>query len=95
VDEVKIDRMFVAGLEIADQRATVLTIVRLLEALNVRSVAEGVETARQLAYVHSLGIDACQGYYFSRPVPADQLLDALEHCKRSSVERSAGAGSAA
>ena len=95
VDEVKIDRMFVAGLEIAGQRATVLTIVRLLEALNVRSIAEGVETARQLAYVHSLGIDACQGYYFSRPVPADKLIDVLEHCRRSSVERSEGSGSAA
>ena len=80
VDEVKIDRAFVRRLDDPDRRATVLTIVRLLDTLNVRTVAEGVETSRQLAYVDSLGIDACQGYYFSPAVGPDDLPEALRRC---------------
>ena len=80
VDEVKIDRAFVRRLDDPDRRATVLTIVRLLDTLDVRTVAEGVETSKQLAYVDSLGIDACQGYYFSPAVTPDDLPEALHRC---------------
>lgn len=43
----------------------------------IRTVAEGVETTTQLEYVGSLGIHACQGFLFSRPVPAADVLDAV------------------
>jgi diguanylate cyclase (GGDEF)-like protein/PAS domain S-box-containing protein len=92
VDEVKIDRAFVATLEDPDRRAMVLTIVRLLDTLKVRTVAEGVETVQQLAYVDSLGIDACQGFYFSPPVPPGDLPEALRRCvlRGDMVESGAG-----
>jgi EAL domain-containing protein (putative c-di-GMP-specific phosphodiesterase class I) len=77
VDVVKIDRAFVATLEDTGKRATMVTITRLLDTMNVTTVAEGVETIGQLAYCRSLGVDAVQGYLFSRPVPAAEVLEAV------------------
>ena len=77
VDIVKIDRSFIASLDNPDKRATLLAITRLLDTMNVRTVAEGVETITQLEFVGSLGIHACQGFLFSRPVPAADALDAV------------------
>ena len=73
VDEVKIDRVFVANIENPERRAMVMTIVRLLDTLGVTTIAEGVETESQLAYVTSLGIDAYQGFLFSTPVDASDV----------------------
>ncbi|TMD99725.1 MAG: EAL domain-containing protein [Chloroflexi bacterium] len=79
LDIVKIDRMFVAGLGTSGaDRALTLAIVRLLGTIDAHIVAEGIETAEQLAYVRALGVEAGQGYYFSRPVDpvaASRLLD--------------------
>ena len=78
VDEVKIDRMFVVGLDDPQRRSTVVTIVRLLDALGVHTVAEGVETEEQLAYLLGMGIQAYQGFLFSHPVKAIDVARALE-----------------
>ena len=40
-------------------------------------MAEGVETEEELAFVEELGVEVVQGYYFSRPLPADELLQFL------------------
>jgi diguanylate cyclase (GGDEF)-like protein len=80
VDVVKIDRAFVISLDNEEKRAVVLTIMRLLGTMKVRTVAEGVETSTQLGYVTSLGIDACQGYLFSPAVPAHDVLAVLDRC---------------
>jgi diguanylate cyclase (GGDEF)-like protein len=72
VDVVKIDRGFVAGLTgNTATRAIVAAIVNLAHALNLRVVAEGVETVEEREQVEALGSEACQGYYFARPMPAD------------------------
>jgi len=78
VDEVKVDRSFVATLDDPERRATTLTIVRLLDTMSVQTIAEGVETAEQLAYVESLGFDAGQGLYFSPPLPAAEVALTLD-----------------
>lgn len=78
LDTVKIDRAFVSSLESADRRAMMLTIVRLLDSIRVGIVAEGVETASQVEYLMTLGVDEFQGYYFSRPVSADQVPAVFE-----------------
>ncbi len=84
LDIVKIDRMFVAGLGTSrDDRALTLAIVRLLGTIEAHIVAEGIETAEQLAYVRALGVEAGQGYYFSRPVApaaAGLLIDGPGFC---------------
>jgi len=70
VDELKIDRSFVAGMT-TDPRdhAIVASCVGLGHALGVLVVGEGVETPQQRAALEALGCDLAQGYSFSRPVP--------------------------
>lgn len=75
---LKIDRSFIQQLGIQQLGAgdrspeIVRTIVQLGHSLHMRIVAEGVETADQLANVTALGCDLVQGYFFSRPVDAEQ-----------------------
>ena len=74
VDIVKIDQGFVAGLA-QDQTSSVIVsaVVDMSHVLGLTVVAEGVETADQHTEVGALGCDSCQGYYFARPMPADDL----------------------
>ncbi|MER2555044.1 MAG: EAL domain-containing protein [Thauera sp.] len=70
LDELKIDRAFVCNLpENANSLAIVRTIMALAEALDIRVVAEGVETAEQHACLLDNGCDAFQGFLFARPEP--------------------------
>jgi EAL domain-containing protein (putative c-di-GMP-specific phosphodiesterase class I) len=72
VDTVKIDRSFIDGLG-TDSRDTAVTkaVVWLSRALGLTVVAEGAETELQWLHLRELGCDEVQGFYFSRPVPAD------------------------
>jgi len=71
VTEVKIDSSFVGRmLEFADDEVIVRSIVDLVHALGIRSVAEGVESAEVTAALQVMGCDAAQGWYFSRPLSA-------------------------
>ncbi len=73
VTTLKIDREFVDGLgRDAHDSAIVAAIIAMARALELRVVAEGVETPRQLAELRRLGCDAAQGFLFSRPVPAEE-----------------------
>jgi diguanylate cyclase (GGDEF)-like protein len=74
IDIIKIDSGFVADLD-HDQssRAIVSAVISLAHQLGMTVVAEGVETAAQHEHLASLGCDHCQGYYFARPMPADDL----------------------
>jgi diguanylate cyclase (GGDEF)-like protein len=78
IDEVKIDRSFVWDLDEQGPGASMVSaVVAIAGSLGITTVAEGVETEAQLEQLHELGCDEGQGYLFSRPVPADQLLDVL------------------
>jgi EAL domain-containing protein (putative c-di-GMP-specific phosphodiesterase class I) len=78
VDFVKIDRSFVNGLGAdSEDTAIVTAVVQLGKALGLRTVAEGVETAEQLAILRELDCDLAQGYYFARPQPAEAVTDLL------------------
>src|ERR1700761_931063 len=78
LDVLKVDRSFVGGLGV-EPRDTAITeaIVAMSQALSLQVVGEGVETEQQLAELSRLGCDVAQGYYFSRPVPADEISDML------------------
>jgi diguanylate cyclase (GGDEF)-like protein len=74
IDYLKIDRSFVT--EIAsrdDARSIAHAIIMLAHALDLKAVAEGVETQEQRAVLASLGCDQLQGFFFYRPMPADVL----------------------
>ncbi len=74
VDIVKVDQVFIADLgRDPASRAIVKAVVDLAHALGLLVVAEGVETREQHDEVAALGCDACQGYYFARPMVADAL----------------------
>jgi EAL domain-containing protein (putative c-di-GMP-specific phosphodiesterase class I) len=76
-DVIKIDRSFVHDLVAnPDVLAVIHATLTLVENLGMGSVAEGVEDATQVAVLQSLGCRFAQGYYFSRPVSADQLFSA-------------------
>ena len=73
--ELKIDRSFIADLDTSkDARAIVEAVIRLAHALELRVVAEGVETSAQRDILHSLGCDEFQGYLFAKPLPAATVL---------------------
>lgn len=78
VDIVKIDRIFVADLQHNETSdAIVLAIIELAHRLGLTVVAEGVETAEQLAKLSSFGCDFCQGNYIARPMSAEVLAEML------------------
>jgi diguanylate cyclase (GGDEF)-like protein/PAS domain S-box-containing protein len=79
VDTIKIDRSFVNHVEDnpADL-AIVSAILAMAKSLGLRVVAEGVETAGQLDVLRKHGCEVAQGFFFSRPLPADQCRTLLE-----------------
>jgi diguanylate cyclase (GGDEF)-like protein len=88
-DSVKIDRSFVTGLtRNRDVMALIHATLTLVENLGMASVAEGVEEAAQLAVLQSLGCRYAQGYYFSPPVPADELIG----CSPAAAQAAPGTG---
>ena len=74
IDEVKVDRSFVQHmLTHEDDAAIVGAIIDLCRSLGMRVVAEGVETSEVWTALHRMGCDHAQGYWVSRPVPADEF----------------------
>lgn len=72
--ELKIDRSFINCLRPDSEDATVVTaMLTLAQSLNLRMVAEGVETEEQQRLLTGLGFDALQGYLLGRPTPADRV----------------------
>jgi diguanylate cyclase (GGDEF)-like protein len=80
VDEVKIDKGFIAGVttDPADQ-AVVRAVVDIAHTLGLRVVAEGVENAGQHEALASLGVDEVQGYLHARPMPATAVASWLRN----------------
>jgi len=74
VDRLKIDKGFVRDIDSDPYDAAIVrAVITLGHALGLKVVAEGVETAAHLDYLRLHGCDELQGYYFSRPVPAQEM----------------------
>ncbi len=79
VTTLKIDQTFVADVgRRGDEGAIVRAIIAMAHSLGMKVVAEGVEHEQQLAFLSVHGCDEMQGYYFSRPLPAEDLQALLE-----------------
>ncbi|MEG3870915.1 EAL domain-containing protein [Microcoleus sp. Z1_B5] len=71
LNNLKIDKSFVADLVTGSSGATIVKLaIALGQGLNLQVIAEGVETAEQLAFLRSHKCDMGQGYFFSKPIPA-------------------------
>jgi EAL domain-containing protein (putative c-di-GMP-specific phosphodiesterase class I) len=78
IDTLKIDRSFVQDLPgDRDSEAIVRTIVAMARTLNLRVVAEGVETGEQYAFLTEVGVDLVQGFLFGKPAPEPEITRRL------------------
>jgi EAL domain-containing protein (putative c-di-GMP-specific phosphodiesterase class I) len=66
-----------------ENREIVHTIIRLAQNLKKKVIAEGVETAEQVAHLATLGCEYGQGYYFSKPLEAESVLDYIRERSRT------------
>jgi diguanylate cyclase (GGDEF)-like protein len=86
-NELKIDRGFVRDLQNdSDDAAIVTAIVAMGQALNLRIVAEGVETSSQQKFLTQLGCDSLQGYLLGYPLPADRFMADINAAQRRVTE---------
>jgi EAL domain-containing protein (putative c-di-GMP-specific phosphodiesterase class I) len=75
---LKIDRSFVMDIITNPADAAITTaIIEMAHSLDVRVVAEGVETIEQLDFLRERGCDEIQGYYFAPPLPASEISKLL------------------
>jgi diguanylate cyclase (GGDEF)-like protein len=76
---IKVDKSFVDDIGInKNNEALIVATLRMAESLNMNCVAEGIETAEQIAFFKHHGCDLLQGYYFSKPVALDDTYVLLE-----------------
>nr|WP_269669530.1 EAL domain-containing protein [Paenibacillus sp. GSMTC-2017] len=74
ITDVKLDRSFIQGITHDDKKSSIVrAIIELVHSMNMRVVAEGVETADESQFCKDLKCDELQGYLFSRPLPPEQL----------------------
>ncbi len=80
IDAIKSDRSSVRGLGTREEaRAVCAGVIQMARSLGLRVVAEGVETAAQLAELQAMRCDEVQGYFIARPMPGDAVPRALSH----------------
>lgn len=90
LDILKIDQSFVRDLsDDPNDAAITLAIISMAKNLNLRVIAEGVETPEQFAFLKSHGCDECQGYLFSKPQPAEAIAQILANQAEAGESRAA------
>jgi EAL domain-containing protein (putative c-di-GMP-specific phosphodiesterase class I) len=78
INAVKVDRAFVNGVATNESDSAIVSaVIAIARTLRLRVVAEGVETEAQFAFLQRRQCDEAQGFYFSRPVDADNITSAL------------------
>ncbi len=81
---IKIDKSFVADITTdQDDAAIVTAIIAMAHSLRLKVVAEGVETREQLDFLCEHGCDVMQGYFFSKPLPAEEIPRLLQQAQHS------------
>jgi len=83
-DELKLDMRFLSSFSQRSRRI-LTSIVQMAKDIGMHTLAEGVETEEQFAYLRNIGCEKVQGFYFGRPLPFDDAVEALRE-KNISVE---------
>lgn len=87
LDELKIDRSFMSEVNSGgenDSTAIVVAIIAMAHSLGLKVMAEGIEKTEQLVFLRQHHCDGCQGYLFSKPMPAGDFLDLIRKNSASS-----------
>jgi len=75
INVLKVDRSFVSEMEKREENMAIINTIRTLaSSLNMEVVAEGIETEEQLLILQEMNFEYGQGYFFSRPMPADEVI---------------------
>ncbi len=77
LDYLKIDRTFIKDFNLQTNSAITKAIVTLAQSLNMKTIAEGVETQEQKTFLKELRCDEAQGYLFSKPIPGPKMRELL------------------
>jgi diguanylate cyclase (GGDEF)-like protein len=82
VHKIKIDKSFIDDVTTNEESATIVSaILAMARELNIKTLAEGVETKEQLKFLQDRGCQCLQGYYFSKPLPWDEFAKLLQDQK--------------
>ena len=80
LDVLKLDMSFMRQAHDERRIQVLKASIALAKSLGLKTIAEGVETEEQLELLRSLGCDAIQGYYFSKPLPEDEFEAYMKKC---------------
>jgi diguanylate cyclase (GGDEF)-like protein/PAS domain S-box-containing protein len=84
LNKLKIDQSFTRRMTDNKESENIVdAIISLAKSLKMKTIAEGVETERQLTMYRQKGCDEIQGFYFSKPVPAEEFTELLKRCRWS------------
>lgn len=87
VNVLKVDMHFLQGFEQSGRVGTIFSsIMRMARWLDIRVIAEGVETYDQVEFLRSVGCEAVQGYYYSRPLPLDEFEEYIARSGESKTK---------
>jgi|GEM_PF-1287846 len=82
LNKIKIDQSFVRDIELNQQsQAIVRTVITLAESLGIETVAEGIELEEHQSLLRLMGCTIGQGYWYAKPMPADQMLDFIQRAE--------------
>ncbi|AWB56528.1 EAL domain-containing protein [Colwellia sp. Arc7-D] len=82
LDRLKVDRAFVSDIAAPGGSIIADTIINLGKQMGLKVIAEGIETTGQEAELKTLGCDEVQGFYYAKPMPADEFFSFLEKINR-------------
>lgn len=91
LDILKLDVLFFRdGVDIKRERIVISHIVSMARELQMRTVAEGVESLEQVDFLKNIGCDVVQGYVFAKPMPAEKFRQLLESCRDGYILKDTG-----